>query len=44
LFKSDEKPFEEDLFEKALLSPEEGGYTDEELDEMSRARPYEGMQ
>jgi len=44
LFGLDDKPPEEDLFEKALLSPEEGGYTDEELDEMARARPYEGMQ
>lgn len=44
LFKPDHKPLEEDLFEKALLSPEEGGYTDEELDDMARARPYEGMQ
>lgn len=44
LFGPHEKPPEEDLFEKALLSPEEGGYTDEELDEMARARPYEGMQ
>jgi hypothetical protein len=44
LFSPDEKPLEEDLFEKALLSAEEGGYTDEELDEMARARPYEGMQ
>ncbi len=44
LFKPEEKPLDEDVFEKALLSPEEGGYTDDELDEMSRARPYEGMQ
>lgn len=44
LFSLDEKPPEEDLFERALLSPEEGGYTDEELDDMARARPYEGMQ
>lgn len=42
-FKPDEKSPEEDVFEKALLSPEEGGYTDEELDEMARARPYEGQ-
>jgi hypothetical protein len=44
LFKPDQEPPEEDVFEKALLSPEEGGYSDEELDEMARARPYEGMQ
>ncbi len=44
LFKPDHKPLEEDIFEKALLSPEEGGYSDEELDEMARARPYEGME
>jgi len=44
LFGLDDKPLEEDVFEKALRSPEEGGYTDEELDEMARARPYEGMQ
>lgn len=43
-FKPDQQPPEEDIFEKALLSPEEGGYSDEELDEMSRARPYEGME
>ena len=43
LFKPDEKPPEEDVFEKALLGPEEGGYSDEELDEMKRARPYEGL-
>lgn len=44
LFKPADKPLEEDLFEKALLSPEEGGYSDEELDDMARARPYEGME
>jgi hypothetical protein len=43
LFKPNEKPPEEDIFERALLSPEEGGYTDAELDKMARARPYEGM-
>lgn len=42
-FQPDDKPPEEDVFERALLSPEEGGYTDEELEEMQRARPYEGM-
>lgn len=42
-FRPEDKPPEEDVFEKALLSPEEGGYTDEELGEMSRARPYEGL-
>lgn len=42
-FRPDEKPPEEDVFERALLSPEEGGYTDEELAEMKRARPYEGL-
>jgi hypothetical protein len=43
MFKPDEKPPEEDIFEKALRGPEEGGYSDEELDEMKRARPYEGL-
>lgn len=43
LFNPESKPPEEDLFEKAQLSPEEGGYTDEELDEMRKARPYEGL-
>jgi len=43
VFKPDEKPPEEDVFEKALLSPEEGGYSDDELEEMKRARPYEGL-
>lgn len=42
-FRPDEQPLEEDVFEKALLGPEEGGYSDDELDEMKRARPYEGM-
>ncbi len=42
MFAPEEKPPEEDVFEKALLGPEEGGYTDDELDEMARARPYEG--
>jgi hypothetical protein len=42
-FHVDEKAPEEDVFEKALLSAEDGGYTDEELGEMQRARPYEGM-
>lgn len=43
MFKPDEKPPEEDIFEKALRGPEEGGYSDEELEEMKRARPYEGL-
>lgn len=42
-FRPDEKAPEEDIFEKALRGPEEGGYSDEELDEMKRARPYEGL-
>lgn len=43
VFKPDEKPPEEDVFERAQLSAEEGGYSDEELEKMKRARPYEGL-
>lgn len=43
MFSPDDKPPEEDVFEKALLGPDEGGYSDEELDEMRKARPYEGL-
>jgi hypothetical protein len=43
LFSPNEKRPEMDLFERAALPPEEGGFTDEELAEMNRARPYEGL-
>jgi hypothetical protein len=43
MFRPDEKLPEEDVFEKALRGPDEGGYTDEELEEMRQARPYEGL-
>jgi len=43
LFEGEPKMPEMDVFERAQLTPEEGGYTDDELAEMSRARPYEGI-
>ncbi len=43
LFSPNEKRPEMDIFERAALPPEEGGFTDDELAEISRARPYEGL-
>lgn len=44
MFEGEAKMPEMDVFERAQLPPEEGGYTDEELADMARARPYEGIQ
>ena len=43
LFSPNQRRPEMDIYERAMLSPEEGGFTDDELAEMNRARPYEGL-